>query len=142
MVWEHDILRKHAPEWSTITKVQGGGTATSLKDKLYGKKFRLRLVSLDISTELPATSLLSREQNGHISPARRDSPVRATNPFAWAPQAPPEPFVPFGSPRNDRPDSWDVPDSTATNAVEGAAVERRTSARRTDDERHPEYRSV
>ncbi|GHJ86464.1 hypothetical protein NliqN6_2866 [Naganishia liquefaciens] len=140
VVWEHDILSKHAPEWSNMTKVQGGGTVISLKDKLYGKKFRFQLLSLDVTTTLPATALLPHEQKSHKSPVRRDIAASAADPLAWAPQALPKPYLPFGSPKNNRPSSWDIPDATDMNGMEGTAVDGGTSARQWVDERHPEYR--
>jgi hypothetical protein len=109
------------------------------------RKFRFRLVSLDITTTMPATLLLANEQNDHASQSRRDSAVPEADPLAWNPRGTsPEPFVPFGSPKNIRPTSWDVPAPVAATGTDNGgiarATEERIAPRRTDDERHLEYR--
>lgn len=53
--YEHKIISRYVPEWCELTEVEGGGVASSLKDKIYGRKIRLRLVAREITTKQPAT---------------------------------------------------------------------------------------
>lgn len=139
--WDHEINHKHIPKWCELSKVQGGGTVSSIKDRLYARKIKFRLVKVEVTEELPATVFL-REPNGNTrSNGDRERREPQTDrsigetPIPYSPphESDPMPYAPFGSPRNNRPVSWDVD----TNAAEAASA--RSTAHRVE-ERRPEHR--
>lgn len=139
--WDHEIISKHVPKWCEICKVQGGGTVSSIKDRLYARKIKFRLVKVEVTEELPAKVFL-REQNGKTQGngdrARRESQgdiSTGDTPIPYSPEheSGPVHYAPFGSPKNNRPVSWDAD----TNAAEAASA--RSTAHRVD-ERRPEHR--
>lgn len=75
MVYDHKIISRFAPEWRKVTDVEGGGTFSSLRDLLYGKKVRLRLVARDVTTKQPATVILRARSTGQDSRLNPEAPI-------------------------------------------------------------------
>jgi hypothetical protein len=74
-IYEHKIIKRYIPEWCSITEVEGGGNANSIKDRLYGKTIRLSLVRREIITKLPASAIRQTERRDQESRLNPEAPV-------------------------------------------------------------------
>lgn len=141
VIWQHEINDKHVPKWGEMYKVQGGGTVKSLRDRLYARKLKFRLVRVDVNDELPATAFLRQENGTKRSTSdrsRREAQAERSDGDSPIPYSPPRDdgpvlYAPFGSPKTNRPASWDV-DPSAAEAIASA----RATAHRVE-ERRPEH---